>query len=418
MGQQRAGGKPPRVPGSLESRQPRTLVLAVALAVLLAKLYVAKVTFGTNDVRSWMNFAGAVKRVGPVRVYGYPFPHDLYNHPPLVGYFLMVLNYLARLGMPLSFTLRSCSSLADVGSALLVYELVRRRRSERDALASGILTAVSPILFIVSGFHGNTDPIFVMLLLLGLYALVDRNSAFVAGLVIAMSVSIKLVPVVVIPAMLSYAYRQGRAVFARFAFALLGLGGLIWAPAVILEWGPFRHNVLGYTGVTDRWWGIPQFATWSGRPGTGTLIAAKGSLLIVATIAGAAALVAVRRPHLLVEIAALSMCGFLLMSPAIGTQYMVWALAPAYLISLGRATVFNLGGGALLFSIYNRWAGGFPWDIANGSPPTPDERLFASVVWVTLLMVVLRGIWIVSGSQRRATVDEGVQAVGNPLLIG
>lgn len=382
--------RPERSEPALGKRRDRTVVLIVGLACLVAKTYIAAITFGTNDVRSWMNFAEAINKVGPIRVYGYPFPHDLYNHPPLVGYLLMALNYVSRVGLPLKLTLRSCSSLADVATALIVYELVRRRRSPREAVASGILVAASPILFIVSGFHGNTDPIFVMLCLLGLFLLVDRSCPLQAGLIMAMSVSIKLVPVLVIPSMLAYAYRRG--MFVRFATGLVGLTSLIWVPALIVEWTPIRHNVLGYTGIGVRWWGIPQFASWAGWSGAGNVMAARGSLLLVAVIAGTAAVATLRKPSLVVEAGASTLCCFLLLSPASGTQYLVWAMAPAYLIGFARATAFNLSGGAWLFSIYTRWSGGFPWNVANGSPPTTDQRLFGCVVWVALLTVVLRGI--------------------------
>jgi hypothetical protein len=317
----------------------------------------------------------------------------------------MAANDLSAIGLPLKFTLRACSRLADVGAALLVCALVRRRRSERDALASGILTAASPILLIVSGFHGNTDPVFVMLVLLGLFLLVDKNSPCLAGLVMAMAVSIKLVPVVLIPGMVTYTYRRGRGVLVRFGVPLVGLSGLIWGPALASERTAIQHNVLGYTGAPQRWWGIPQLATWAGWPRAGSLIAEKGSLFLVAMLAILAALVILRKPWLVVEVGALSLCGFLLLTPASGTQYLVWAMASAYLLGLASATVLNLSGGALLFLIYTRWSGGLPWNVANCSVLTTDERLFAGAVWLALLTVVLHGLSITASLRQLDSAD-------------
>jgi uncharacterized membrane protein len=366
----------------------KSAVVAVILLCFTAKLYIAAVTFGTNDIRTWMDFAQAVKAVGPIRVYSYPFAHDLYNHPPLVGYILLLFNLLSRIGLPLAFTLRALSSLSDVASALLAYVIIRKRRSETEALASALLIGSSPILFIVSGFHGNTDPIFMMLVLLGLFLLADRQSPYAAGIIMAAAVSIKLVPALVIPAMCAYAYRTGRRTCLRFCLGLTSLLCLLWIAPLLSQWTSFRHNVLGYTGIDIRWWGIPQIAAWAGSPTAGAYIAAHGSVILVASIATICAALTLRRPSCLVEASALALCSFLLLSPASATQYLVWAVGPAYLLGVARATLFNLSGGALLFAIYNRWSGGFPWNVAVASTPTTDERMFACIVWLTLLIIV------------------------------
>lgn len=367
-------------------------MLLVALAFLGVKLCIAAATIGTNDVQTWTDFARGVKAAGPVGVYGFHFPsYDLYNHPPLVGYFLVIVNFLAKYGVPLKFTLRAASSLADVASALLIFELVLRRRSRADAILSGILVAASPILFMVSGFHGNTDPIFTMLVLFGLYLLVDLKSPVLAGLAIALAVSIKLVPIVVIPAMLVYSYRRGLPMLRRFAIPLIALGTLIWAPALLRDWGPIRRNVLGYTGVVPRWWGIPQFAQWAGFPGVGNTMA-KASFLIVVVCAAGAAVLVFRRPALVVETSSVALCVFLLLSPAFGVQYLVWPLAPAYLIGIAGATAFNVAGATMLFYVYTHWSGEFPWYFAGAKLPTSTQRVLTAVVWIALLAVVFEGV--------------------------
>ena len=51
-------------------------------------------------------------------------------------------------------------------------------------LAAGarvLLLAVAPISIMVSGFHGNTDPLMVFLVLLSVYLLEARRSTWRAG---------------------------------------------------------------------------------------------------------------------------------------------------------------------------------------------------------------------------------------------
>jgi Gpi18-like mannosyltransferase len=196
----------------------RGLLAALIIVTTTIKLVVAALTFGTQDVRRWMDFAG-VARAGPVGVYGLHFGSShfraLYDHPPLIGYLLLVVNVATRhgLGFPLAIRLPAIS--ADVVTPFLVLELLRKRRPLLESFAAAALVALSPVLFLVSGYHGNTDPVFVMFSLLGVYLLVDRRAPALAGLAVAIALGVKIVPVVIVPALLAFAILAGWC-FASF----------------------------------------------------------------------------------------------------------------------------------------------------------------------------------------------------------
>ena len=371
----------------------KPLITGACLAALALKLLMAATTFGTNDIYYWQAFARAVAAVGPVRVYSYQFdPGTLYNHPPLVGLFLVGINHLSRWGVPLNFTLRATCALADVGSTVLLYLLVKSRSEVDRANRSALLLCASPLLLAVSGFHGNTDPIFLMFVLLGVYLLVCQDSPLSAGAAMALAVSIKLVPVVVIPSLAVYAWRRRRSDLPRFLAGFIGLFVAIWGSALIREWGPLRSHVLGYAGISTRWWGLPQFASWLGHPQTGQLLAGHLALPIVAMSALTPAVLTWRRPSSVVVTTATSLALFLLLSPAIGVQYLVWPLAAAYLISEPWASAYNVLASALAVALYTRWSGSIIWNVADSTPPTPGQRFAGAVVWAALLAVVMAGL--------------------------
>jgi hypothetical protein len=87
-------------------------------------------------------------------------------------------------------------------TAYLVLEFVRRARSLREATAAGLVFALSPVMFIISGFHGNTDPVFVMFILLSAYLLTVKDRPALAGASAALACSVKLVPIVPLPALI------------------------------------------------------------------------------------------------------------------------------------------------------------------------------------------------------------------------
>src|SRR5207244_8376913 len=61
------------------------------------------------------------------------------------------------------------------------------------------LFALSPVSLMVSGFHGNTDPVMVMLLVCAVWMCL-RNRPVLAGLFFALSCQIKIVPLLFLPA--------------------------------------------------------------------------------------------------------------------------------------------------------------------------------------------------------------------------
>lgn len=372
-------------------RRCRALVLVAAVLALLGKLALAITTYGTNDITHWLDFLHGVRQSGPIGIYSYPFTNSLYNHPPLIGYYLEMVGVLTHVGLTPQFTIRAVASLADVVTDVVVFAMVARRRSLREATAAGIIVALSPILIIISGFHGNTDPIFTMLTLLSVYLLADRQRPTLAGGAMALAVGIKIVPVVAVPCLLIYALRRGRSVFARFAAACAVVSAVFWLPALIEQLPAIRRNVLGYSGVNAHEWGIDLLGAWAGHPAWARFMEGSGRLLIVAACAIVPAYLAWRRPQMIAEAVCLALAAFLALTPTFGTQYLAWGAAAVFLLSFRSAVIFNVLGGLLLIHVYNRWSSGLPWYHAHAGPFTPGENVFGLLVWASLCCAVVFG---------------------------
>lgn len=365
------------------------------------KIVVAATTFGTSDVARWMDFAAGVAKVGPVSIYRLSFDSfynvaienhpPLYNHPPLIGYLLQAINAATRRGLAFPLAIRIPAIAADVVTPFIVLELLRRRRTLLESFAAAASVAVSPALFVISGFHGNTDPVFVMFALLSVYLLVDRQAPALAGLSIAIALGVKIVPIVIVPTLVVFAVTVGWRTALRFCLGAGAFLALTWGPVILHAWQPFRDHVLGYSGG-HRAWGLAQLARWSGHPAWAVWTRGPGRFVIVLVVAGLPAVLVLWRPGRVVEASALALTGLLLLSPAFATRYMVWALAPAYLLSFSAATAFNLVASCLLIEVYNRWCRGLPWYLADDSAFTTREVLVAFAAWVALLIAVVAGV--------------------------
>ena len=97
----------------------------------------------------------------------------------------------------------------------------------------------------------------------------------------------------------------------------------------------------------------------------------------------------------------MSLVALLILSPAFGVQYLAWAVAAAFLLDFWSATLYNVLGGLLLYQVYDTWNGGLPWsEIARGQIFTPDQRDWAGLLWVVLIVVLVRGAHRATKNQR------------------
>jgi hypothetical protein len=359
--------------------------------MLVPKLIMSATTYGTNDIFHWLDFLNAVQRVGPIQIYSYPFRSSLYNHPPLIGYYLEVISAGTHVGLAANFSIRAISSLADVVTALLVFELLRARRPLREATFAGVVVACSPILLIISGFHGNTDPVFTMLVFLSVYLLADREAPVLSGAALALALGVKIVPVIVVPCLLIYALRRGRSTLLRFVASFTAVSALFWAPALLEQWSEVLRNVIGYPGLNAHEWGLDQLAHIAADPGWASRFEGPGRMLVVAICAVLPALLVWRRPDFLMQGVALALAGFLALTPTFGTQYLVWGAAAVVLLTPRVGLAFNLLAGALLAKVYTRWSNGLPWNQAHSSAFTSHERAFAMAVWAVLVLALFDG---------------------------
>lgn len=380
------------------TRRVRVVVLAVALLAAAVKLVVASRTFGTNDVGHWIRFAAGVHERGPIGVYAGEYA-AVYNHAPLVGWWLAGVDTLSG-WVPIPFQARLPAIAADVACAVLVAEILLTRRSARAAALGGGLVAVSPVLFAISGFHGNTDPVFVTLALAAGWLLADRRLPLAAGVVAALALSIKIVPVVVLSVLLVAAWR-GRLGAGRFVAGGAAVFAVLWVPVLVKQWPAFRENVLGYRGTApqESQWGLPWMLRDRGVPAeTIAVLSGSGRWAILLVSALLPAYLCWRRPTAAPLGVALALSLFLLLTPTWGAQYLAWGLAPAYLLDAWAATAFSGVAGALLIQTYTRWSGGLPWHQARANGLDLTGQRLALLAWLCLLVAGALGarrLWTV-----------------------
>lgn len=373
------------------------LIIAVAALAAALKILIALATFGTNDVVAFYEFAKAIEAHGLSWTYEHSI---LFNHPPLVGYLLRGLIWLTRqpaleqLGISFPFLLRLPGIVADFLVVLLLLFLGREYPQLRPPAWALLLFAASPVSLMITGFHGNTDPILVLFLLLASITAVRRH-ALLCGVFLALSCQVKIVPLLLFPIFFFYWVQQRRARWFLLAFIASSL--LCCLEPLLVSPVSFARNVLGYGsfwgiwGVTYclRMTGLHDFARASflNLSPIQQLIVTILKLVIVLAI-----LVLAWRRRKLSPPALFSSIGyawliFFVFSPGIAAQYLVWLAPFVLLLSPRLYAVLVAGSSIFLFALYTLSSGGFPWYFAHAS----TKLNVVSAHWAVLPWLILVG---------------------------
>ncbi len=348
----------------------RAVIIAAGLA-LIAKLLIAWNTFGTNDVLTFYLFGKSLASHG----LGWTYQSTiLFNHPPLTAYYLSAIYSLNHLpffqecGIAFPFLLRLPGIVADFVVLLLLLQIKSNEPQLRLPTWALITLALSPLSFMVSGYHGNTDPVMVMFLLVSVY-FCSRKQPVLAGLFFALSAQVKIVPLLFFPILLFF-WMQRRALL-RFAVPFAVTSAVLWIQPLLEFPLVFARNVISY-GSTWGIWGLSYLLRLTGRPefsrvsffglGPWQIFVVNGCKLFI--IVGVLTLAWRRRKvedRGIWDSMAYGWIIFFVFSPGVCTQYLVWLAPFILLLSPTFYTWLLASSSVFAFAFYNTISNGLPW---------------------------------------------------------
>lgn len=345
--------------------------LAVSAALCLA---LASLTYGTNDVLFFQSYAVTAARDGATALYRHGAPLVAWHpksvepmaHPPAMLTLWTAVQYAQNVsGVPFRFWFRVLTTLAFLASAVLVWRLANAK--------AAIYYALCPTAIMISGFHGNSDPLVVAMVLTAVYAAECRHRPGWAGVCYGIACSIKVWPLFLVVAFM-FGLKTGRdrlrfGVLAVATAAALAFPYILADPALILS------KVFSYRSDSGRW-GLSQ---WPAYVPIGVPLA---FLAVVAT-----AIYLRKREASLTCLVGWSILLFLVLTPGFGIQYLAWILPFCFLFG-GRVTaaVYAISS-VFLASLYTYLSGGLPWyfaDMLITRAGSPAITYFAELCWLTL----------------------------------
>ncbi len=214
--------------------QPKRIILLAALIALVAKLYCAGTTTGTNDTVFFYGFGKRINENGLAHTYK---TVTIFNHTPLVGYYSALLQRIepgTQMKMELlPFLLRLPGIIADFLAVFVLFR-IRAITGGPPWWAIGVFV-LSPVAFMVSGFHGNVDSVLALLLLVAAWLALENKPAL-CGVALGLACNVKVAPLLLGPVFAAWWWYRGawrpRSVIRLAALLLLSFCvlcfGLLW----------------------------------------------------------------------------------------------------------------------------------------------------------------------------------------------
>ncbi len=370
-------------------------VAAVAAVALIVKLLLAIKTYGTNDVYSYDQFSVWSQYLG-VSLY---HVDPLFNHPPSMIHLLHALTRVAAAtGVPFSFwpsfarhpcrrrqPLAGLELLGDCGAGT-VHILGDDSSRRRAAVDSG---------FRISRQHRFGRDVFRAAVDLP----VERDaSPWASGAALGLAHCVKVYPLIAVPAILLHLSGWSRKI--KFCAAACVVVVAAWSPYIFQDPRIVIANVFD-TAALCGMWGLAYIldqltarAVWLtplnyAFEHLGAYIA-----LGLVCVASWRMSTSQPRPPLFSQVGLVFFL-FLSLSSGFGVQYLAW-LAP-WVVDLGwaPAALLYATSGVFLFLVYNLWAEGFPWYLADSYNIGTFVGFFDHVqliCWCSLLVV----LWVAS----------------------
>lgn len=234
-------------------RRWKVTILSAAACAFLCKIVLALTTYGTNDVYAWERFARWSGLFGS-SLYNMD---AAFNHPPSMIHVLTAMMWLAKTtGIAFPFWLRLPAIVADAASLWIVSRIFVNRLNEPAVRWALFLLAISPTLILVSGFHGNTDPVVMFFVLLSVWITQDGIGAgditdLASGSAFGAAMCIKILPIIVLPVL--FFCRPGLRRRAVFLIAAAAVMVVCWSPYLFRDPAAIFNQVIGYQSIYGHW---------------------------------------------------------------------------------------------------------------------------------------------------------------------
>jgi len=369
-----------------KARKRRITIALVGAIAFAAKLLLALRTYGTNDVYTYERFALWSRYFGAEL---YKIAPDL-NHPPSMLHILSGLLWMSdHTHLPFHFWIRFPGILADAGSLFLVCRILASRIQERSVFIAVLLIAIAPTHILISGFHGNTDPIMIFFVMAAVWLAGYRDKPAAGGVAYGAALCIKVAPIILVPVL--FLSLDGIRKRVAFFLATASVVAFAWSPYIFQEPAAVIHQVFGYKSSYGLWgfsWLFRDLANaWPASQWINNGFSRFGSVVVVAAILVLSVWMnrLARKPSLYTQVGMVFLLFFTATS-GFAVQYLAW-LTP-WVAELGALPValFIVTGSVFLLVVYNYWNLGMPWYMAIAYPWS-SHQYFQVLCWISVLLL-------------------------------
>lgn len=143
--------------------------------------------------------------------------------------------------------------IADIGIAILIYLILKNflKKPSSKALIGSVFYLLNPITIFVSGFHGQTESVWIFFILLSWYLLVVKKRSFLSSIMLGLAISFKLPAVLLALGFIGLLQNFKKGILYFFNVFCIFILSLI--PELIIDADALIKQVFFYSSTPNIW---------------------------------------------------------------------------------------------------------------------------------------------------------------------
>jgi hypothetical protein len=384
------------------------LIWAAMGIAFVFKLLLAAYTLGTNDLFYWKMFLNVSREYGGIVLYQ---KLSWWNHPPMMVHVINLIGFIESIfKINFNFLFRFLPVVADIGTFLVVYKILKV--NDKLYLPKLLLLALAPASIMISGFHGNTDPIMIFFVILSVYLLdiseielfnllpskihkfllaYEINNYHLAGVAMGLAINVKIVPIILAPSIFFYLKNNKHRV--EYLVSAVSIVVLTSLPYIFQDPIQVFKSTFGYSSFYGNW-GLGRvflfyfpYEHW-----VNNFFSNNGKFVVFGLIILVSLWMNLfgKKINIFYQVGLIFYL-FMVLTPGFSVQYLAWLTPWVVVLGWELVTILYLTAGIFLFLVYTWWGGGLPWNLSSADTGDWTGIIinYELLCWGSLIVVLL-----------------------------
>jgi len=222
----------------------------ILLIILIIKLFISLLVYGSNDVYFWAKCSIAVDLSNNFNLYDIIYI-NLLPIIPIISYLIYKISIL--LNIPFHFLIKLPSIISDLIIFKIIFNWsINENKNIDEAISLSLIWLFIPISNMITSIHGQFDPVVICLSLYSTYILKFQPQKYkISAILLGTAITFKTYAIIFLPILLMELKERKKILYYTLLTFIIPF--IITLPFFIKTPQAILNNVIGYSSRFGQW---------------------------------------------------------------------------------------------------------------------------------------------------------------------